>query len=128
VTFALMRTESGMLKSLVRSVLSAVIAACFALSALTLGAMPGCVTTANNTGHGHSASHSHQEGGHLPSTAHCSVHLCCANLATPVVPALAFGRSFAAHQASGFAAVSSRPESRPAHFLPYAHAPPHALI
>jgi hypothetical protein len=127
-TFLHSMTALGLGSSLARSVVCAVVAACFALSALTYGATPVCSMPAHDTpAHGHSASHSHQQGGQLPGAAHCSVHLCCANLATPVVSSLALGRSFAAHQANGFDPVSSRPESRPAHFLPFAHAPPHAL-
>jgi hypothetical protein len=117
---------------LVRSVFSAVVAACFALSALTLGAMPGCATAASDaqpaSAHGHSSSHGHPHGGQLPGAAHCPLHLCCANLATPVVSTLAVGRSFASQQAIGFVAASIIPHSRPAHLLPFAHAPPHASV
>ena len=121
-------TGPGMGSSLARSVVCAVVAACFALSALTLGAMPGCSTPAHDTpAHGQSASHGHPQGG-LPSGAHCSVHLCCANLATPVVATLDMGRSLPAVQADGFAPVSPVSQSRPPHFLPFAHAPPPASV
>jgi hypothetical protein len=119
-----------MLTPLVRSVFSAVVAACFALNALTLGAMPGCATAASDpqstSAHGHGSSQGHSHGGQLPGAGHCRLHLCCANVATPVVPILALGRMFAAQQIVGFVAAPLISDSRPAHLLPYAHAPPHA--
>ena len=115
---------------LLRSVFSAVSAACFALSALTLGGMPDCATTAAEaqptSAHGQGSSPGHPHGGQLPGTAHCALHLCCANLATPVVSSLACGRSFAAPQTIGLSSTFIIAASRPAHLLPFAHAPPHA--
>jgi hypothetical protein len=119
----------GMLKSFVRQLFSAVVVFSFGLSTLTLGATPFCATSGPDApAHGHSASHDQPQGGQQPGSAHCAVHLCCANMSTPVLSTLGIGRSFAAHPAGGFAAVSSAPESKPAHLLPFAHAPPPASI
>jgi hypothetical protein len=115
--------------SLVRSVFSGVVAACFAVSAVTFGAQPVCSTAAHDSPtHGHTTFHGQSHSGQLPDAPQCAVHLCCANLATPVLVTIEIGRSLAAEQADGFALLASVAGSRAAHLLPFAHAPPLASV
>jgi hypothetical protein len=117
-----------MLTALVRSVVSGIVATCFALSATTLGAMPlacaSVVSAEPSPAHHHGSEPGHSHRGRLPAGAHCPIHLCCATLATPVVPSLSIHASIAAQQSIGFVPFSSVPSSHPPHFLPFANAPP----
>jgi hypothetical protein len=121
-----------MLRPQVRSTLSALVTACFALSAITWGRMPGC---ANGTGTAspqvahYGTPHQHPDhSGRLPATAQCFVHLCCLQLtapssATPLSARLSEPQRLTAElPATVFVPV------RPAHVLPFAHAPPHPLV
>lgn len=114
---------------MLRSLLSGVIAACFALSAITWGTMPGCVVaTKAPAAHaaqepGTSDQHS-KHSGKLPASAACLVHLCCLQLATPGSVAVAPLRVSAPARATGLVAVTVF-FHRPSHTLPFAHAPPH---
>jgi hypothetical protein len=120
-------------RSLVRSLLSAGLTACFALSVLAWGGMPTCAVadpggTAAGTEHAAhrgDVSHRHSHGQHgAPGGRVCLVHLCCAHLALqPSTPSSA-GRLAVISADSGFAAVPVVGGSRPPHSLPFAHAPP----
>ena len=71
-----------MLKPLVRSLVSAVVAACFAFIATASGAMPGCSGQAGVADHAQHGSPA-QPGGHhhMPAGRQaCVVHVCCAHL------------------------------------------------
>lgn len=123
-------TRDRMLQPLVRSVMSAVVAACFALGAITWGAMPACPAGSNAqhaSAHGQESSHGHSHGAELPGAVHCP-HLCCANLATPLVSTVAAGRLVAEYQNPGLAARTVAQVSRPPHSLPFAHGPPHSTV
>src|SRR4051794_11001519 len=98
-----------MSKSLARSIVSAVLAACFALSVVSLDAMPGCATASAGQPaavHGHS-NHDHSNGAPLSGAARCVVHLCCAHLATTVVGIQPVDRALVVHRTIGFAAAAS---------------------
>lgn len=119
--------------ALVRSLLSALVTTCFALSAITWGSMPGCVS-AGVPAH---AAHQHQHGtagdhpahpGDLPGAIQCFVHLCCIQLATPASAAFALNRISAPEASSGLVAASLFIPIRPSHILPFAHAPPHTSV
>jgi hypothetical protein len=114
--------------SVTRSLISAVVAASFALSAATWGSMPGCATPGHAT-EGHAAgahdrqSHSRTPG-QLPEAPQCFIHLCCIQLATVSPAGQAAERFTIPDRASGFLAKKRVAESRPSHTLPFAHAPP----
>ena len=113
-----------MLRPLVRSLVSAVVAACFALSVASWGRPPECAS--------HAVAPGHHQGSHAPSGQHdqrpasqtCTVHLCCAHLAHEPPAALAAERLADAPAAAGFIGATTAPVTRPAHALPFAHAPP----
>lgn len=115
-----------MLKPLVRSVFSAVAIVGFTLSVLTAGVMPGCTTPGSEpypAVHEHGPAHHHNHAP-LPALAHCALHLCCANLATPPVATQSAGRDAVSDRVVGTTSVPSRPQERIAYLLPFAHAPP----
>jgi hypothetical protein len=120
-------TRDRMLQPFARSVISAVVAACFALGAITWGAMPECPVPGSSSQHlavhGH-GSHSHAHGAELRGVPHCP-HLCCANLATPVIVGGVAGRLFSEFRSPGLIALTTTPAVRPPHSLPFAHGPPH---
>ena len=116
-------------RSLRRSVLSAVVAACFALSAFSWGSMPGCAapasTPAAHGGHEHGGQHDHSgRAGTLPGTNQCSVHLCCLQVAGPTPETSARARLSNPARAPGLVAANLFVPLRPSHSLPFAHAPP----
>jgi hypothetical protein len=113
---------------LIRPVVSALVAACFALSAVTWGSMPGCTlpaqVTAAPSGPGHESSHNHSSPGQVPGTPQCLIHLCCIQLATSSPKAKVSERFSEPDRTSGFLAKKRALEARPSHTLPFAHAPP----
>jgi hypothetical protein len=118
---------------LFRSVLSACLTVCFAMSVVGWGSMPGCTLTgavadhgvahAGDTGHRHSHGQSHAPGRQV-----CVVHHCCAHLALqPSTPSA--GERFAeASTITGFTSASAVVAVRVAHVLPFAHAPPRPIV
>src|SRR3954471_12298309 len=117
-----------MFRSSVGSILSTFVTACFALSVLTRAAMPGCITAPESGAgvHAPAAHHDHQhDGGHSSGKqSQCPMHLCCANASAPPVALVSATAFFPALQSSGFVALLSILDDRPAHFLPFAHGPP----
>jgi hypothetical protein len=117
-----------MVKALLRSAISLVATACFALSALTWGRMPGCATGAGGPSPHiayHGASHQHSDPpGKLPAGVNCLVHLCCIQLITPAAPSLTLARVGVPEQAAGLVLTTPFVPVRPSHTLPFAQAPP----
>ena len=122
-----------MLQPLVRSSLSALVAACFAASSVTWGNLPGCATAANlpaaHTAAGHGESHQHpDQPGKVPGSVHCVVHLCCIQLITPAAAHIASARLTPPDRTVGLLPAVVFVLVRPSHTLPFAHAPPPALV
>lgn len=133
-----------MLRALLRSLRPAVLAACFAQSAIGWGGMPQCANPGGGSPSAYSASGHSDHASGAPSSEHhggtppnqaCLVHRCCAHLAPQAPVALGAQRLSDGWAAAGFAAVSPRCRRgvaavwpnlvlRPAHRLPFAHAPP----
>lgn len=118
---------------LIRPFVSALVAACFALSAITWGTMPGCTAPAPapsaHSGSGHPASHDHHANpGQVPGTPQCLVHLCCLQLATLSSREPASERLSEPARAAGFLGKARVVHARPSHTLPFAHAPPHSIV
>jgi hypothetical protein len=116
---------------MLRPLLSAVVAGCFALSAITWGTMPGCVVAASPpTAHaapGHGESHQHpNQPGKLPRSVHCLVHLCCIQLTTPATASITSTRLSPPDRTARLLPAIVFVLVRPSHSLPFAHAPPHA--
>lgn len=111
-----------MLRPLVRSLLSAVVATCFALSALSMGRPLECASHSAAGGHERPPSH-----GHAPSPPGCAVHLCCAHLAPGESATLAVMRVVDGPGASGLVPVAAIRVARPSHSLPFALAPPRTI-
>src|SRR4051812_35393680 len=110
-----------------RSTLSGLVTACFALSVLTRAVMPGCLTSPGSSpaAQAPAAHHDHpHDGGHSSNQSHCPLHLCCANLSAPAAPTISGAVLLPVPQRTGFIAPSSPVRERPAHFLPFATAPP----
>jgi hypothetical protein len=116
-----------MLRPLVRSLLSAVVAVCFTLAVTSWGRPPECASHTAFQSHGasHERPQSHQ---HTPAGQGCAVHLCCAHLAPEAPPALAADRLGEAPGDSGFTAASAVVARRLEHLLPFAHAPPRPIV
>ncbi|HZA97987.1 MAG TPA: hypothetical protein VE399_04365 [Gemmatimonadales bacterium] len=114
--------------SLIRSLVTALVAASFALSAASWGSMPGCATPGHGAeGHadGQHDSHGHSATlGEVPEAPQCFVHLCCIQLATLSPAAQAAERFAIPDRAPGFLAKKRVAGDRPSHTLPFAHAPP----
>ena len=114
-----------MSKTLCRALCSAALLACFAFSAVTLGAMPGCAPTpAQSAAAGHSGHQDAHHHGSTPASSHCVIHLCCANVALTATVGFPGARSAPAPQGFGFRAVAAITPILAAHILPFAHAPP----
>jgi len=115
------------MKTVPRSVLAAILAACFALSAFTWGSMPGCVqqagTSATHTAHVHNAHGMHSSGS--PASTQCSVHLCCMQLSGTPSETGSVGQLTSAQQNSGPVGTGFV-LLRPSHTLPFAQGPPHS--
>jgi hypothetical protein len=120
-----------MLKRLASSTLAALVTLCFAYSAITWGSMSACAGQASQSvhdSHGGGTSHQHTSGSdHGPAAAKCFVHLCCVQLATPAGDFSTQVRTAGPDRASAPQLVSQLVPVRPAHSLPFAHAPPRAL-
>jgi hypothetical protein len=121
-------TPGHKIHPMLRSLVSAVSTACFALSVITWGRMPGCVA-----GFGLSSTHAaHQETSHqhpdpsgkLPTSGNCFVHLCCLQLVAPAVAGPAPVRSSTPARVGELHPAAVLVVLRPAHTLPFAHAPP----
>ena len=122
-----LRSNIDCMRTVSRSVLAAILAACFTLSAFTWGSMPGCVqqagTSAAHAAHVHNAQGMHSTGS--PASNHCTVHLCCIQLSgTPSEPGSA-GQLTSAQQGTGPTATGFV-LLRPSHTLPFAQGPPHS--
>jgi hypothetical protein len=113
-----------MLRPLVRSLVSALVATCFALGAISWGRPMECA--------GHTAAPGQHDGSHdrsrhhgqAPASQVCTVHLCCAHVAPGARTSLAAERLGEVPAAAGLAASSIIPATRSAHTLPFANAPP----
>jgi hypothetical protein len=115
-----------MLRPLVRSLVSAVVAACFYLGGVAGSGMSGC---APSQGHDHGATHGHPgQGGQSSGGTHCVVHLCCADMAPQPPVALGTVPMGAATRDAGLGATAAVSTRRPAHSLPFAHAPPRSIV
>jgi hypothetical protein len=120
-----------MLKPLVRSLVSAVVVACFAFIATTSGAMPGCSGQAGVADHAHHGSPVNSGGGHhhMPAGRQaCVVHVCCAHLNVTGATTLGGGAVFALHAAPGFLPSAEIPGTPTPHALPFAQAPPAPIV
>jgi hypothetical protein len=117
-------------RPLVRSLVSAVVAAWFAFIATTGGAMPGCSGQASAAEHAPHATPVHPGGHHhLPAGSQaCVVHLCCAHLHVPTPATLGGERLIALHAASGFVPSADISATRTPHALPFAQAPPAPIV
>lgn len=119
-----------MLKPLVRSFVSAVVAASFAFIASASGAMPGCsgqAGVADHVQHGSPA----QSGGHhhMPAGRQvCVVHVCCAHLYAPASAMPGGEHVIALHAAAGFVPSADVPATPTPHALPFAQAPPAPIV
>jgi hypothetical protein len=117
------------MRSSLRCLLSAAVAACFALSAFTWGWMPGCAPAAAVSAahgiHGHAAhaSHAHQPGVQQGNNG-CTVHLCCIQLATTSADHTESGRFSHPERGTGSVAATPFVLLRASHSLPFAQAPP----
>jgi hypothetical protein len=113
-----------MLRPLVRSIVSTLVAACFALSAVSWGRPAVCAS--------HTAAAEHHGGSHDRSQDHgdrsagltCAVHLCCAHLALQTSAAPAADQFDEVPSTAGFTAATAVAALRLPHALPFAHAPP----
>ena len=119
-----------MLKPLVRSLVSTVFAACFALVAGTGGAMPMCSGQGSVAGHAQHGSPGHPGGHHgAPSGSQgCVVHLCCAHLDVPSRASHGSEHLIALHAAAGFVPSADIPATPTPHALPFAQAPPASIV
>ncbi len=119
-----------MLRPLVRSLVSAVVAAWFALIATTGGALPGCSGQASAADHARHGSPAHPGGHHhAPAGSQgCVVHLCCAHLDIPAPATLGGQHVIALHADSGFVPSADVPATRTLHALPFAQAPPAPIV
>jgi hypothetical protein len=119
-----------MLKPLVRSLVSAVVTACFAFIATASGAMPGCSWQASVADHAQHGSPVHSDGHHhVPAGRQaCVVHVCCAHLYAPATATLGGEHVIALHAASGFVPAAGVPATPTPHALPFAQAPPALIV
>jgi hypothetical protein len=119
-----------MLKPFVRSLVSAVVAACFAFIATASGAMPGCSGQAGVGEHAQHGSPAHPGGQHqMPAGRQaCVVHVCCAHLYAPASATLGGEHVIALHAASGFTPSADVPTTPTPHALPFAQAPPAPIV
>jgi hypothetical protein len=119
-----------MLKPLVRSLVSAVVAASFAFIASASGAMPGCSGQAGVADHAQHGSPA-QPGGqhHMPAGRQaCVVHVCCAHLYAPASTTSGGEDVIALHAATGFVPAADLPATPTPHALPFAQAPPAPIV
>ena len=119
-----------MLNPLVRSLVSAVVAASFAFIASASGAMPGCSGQAGVADHAQHGSPTHPGSHHnMPAgRPACVVHVCCAHLIAPAPTAPSGEDVIALHAASGFVPAADLPATPTPHALPFAEAPPAPIV
>ena len=118
-----------MLKPLVRSLVSALVAACFAFIATTSGAMPGCAGQAGVADHAQHGSPAPGGHHHMPAGRQaCVVHVCCAHLNATAPTALGGEQVFALHAAPGLLPSADIPATPTPHALPFAQAPPAPIV
>ena len=119
-----------MLKPLVRSLVSAVVAASFAFVATASGAMPGCSGQTGVADHEQHGSPAHPGGHHhMPAGPQvCVVHVCCAHLNATAPTTLGAEQVFALHAAPGFLPSAGIPTTPTPHALPFAQAPPPPIV
>ena len=119
-----------MVRPLVRSLVSAVVALCFAVMASTGGAMPACASAGTGTSHAAHGSAGHAGGHHgVPAgSPGCAVHLCCAHVLVAPPAGLGSDRLIAVSADAGFLPSTDVLSSRPPHALPFAQAPPAPLV
>jgi hypothetical protein len=119
-----------MVRPLVRSLVSAVVALCFAVMASTGGAMPACAAAGTGTSHAAHGSAGHAGGHHgVPASSQgCVVHLCCAHVLVAPTAGLGSDRVVSVSAAAGFVPSADLPDSRTPHALPFAQAPPAPLV
>lgn len=118
-----------MVRPLVRSLVSAVVALCFAVMASTGGAMPACAGAGNTASHAHgSAGHAGGHHGAPAGSQGCVVHLCCAHLLVASAAGAGSDRVVAVSAAVGFVPSADLPDFRTPHALPFAQAPPAPLV
>jgi hypothetical protein len=119
-----------MLKPVVRSLVSAVVAACFAFIATASGAMPGCSGPASVTDHAQHGSPLHPDGHHhVPAGRQvCVVHVCCAHLYAPASATVGGEHVILLDAASGFVPSADLTATPTPHALPFAQAPPAPII
>jgi hypothetical protein len=114
-----------MLRPLVRSIVSTLVAACFALSAASWGRPSVCASHTAGAEHhegSHDRSHDH---GTRPASLTCTVHLCCAHhLALQPSAAPAADQFGEVPSTTGLTAATAVAALRLPHTLPFAHAPP----
>ncbi|HUR94001.1 MAG TPA: hypothetical protein VMY76_05430 [Gemmatimonadales bacterium] len=110
----------------IRSLIAALLAACFALVTTAGSTMPGCPGQGGGATPGQHHAHGHSEGGPgSPSGAStCVVHLCCAQMALPATAATGGEHHLELPQDPGAAPAVTHRAARAPHTLPFAHAPP----
>ena len=124
LTFGVSLIRGLMVRQLARSIVSTLVAACFALSAASWGRPAVCATHTAGAEH-HGGSHDRSpEPGDRPAGLTCTVHLCCAHLALETAPAPATDGYGEVPSIAGFTAATAVAALRLPHALPFAHAPP----
>jgi hypothetical protein len=113
-----------MLRPLVRSLVSLVVAACFALSATSWGRPLDCAGHSQSPGQHQGPQDRSHHHGQPPAGQACAAHLCCAHVTTGARTMLAAERLGEIAAASGFVGPRALPATRSAHTLPFAQAPP----
>jgi hypothetical protein len=113
-----------MLRPLVRSLVSAMVATCFALGAISWGRPMECVGHATTPGQHDGSQDRSRHHGQAPASQVCAVHLCCAHVAPGARTSLAPERLGEIPAAAGSVAATATPATRSAHTLPFANAPP----
>ena len=120
-----------MVRPLVRSLVSAVVAVGFAFIASTGGGvMPACSAPGSDAGHAEHGTPGHPAGHHdTPAGSQgCVVHLCCAHLHVLSPASLGSERLIALTAAAGFMPTTALPTIRTPHALPFAQGPPAPLV
>jgi hypothetical protein len=113
-----------MFRPLVRSLVSVVVAACFALSATSWGRPLDCAGHSSSTGQHQGPQDPSHHHGQPPAGQACAVHLCCAHVTPGARTTLAAERLGEIAAARGFAVARVILAARSPHTLPFAQAPP----
>ncbi len=117
-----------MLRPLVRSLVSTVVAVCFALVSTAGTTMPGCPGQGGVAPPGQHASHGPSDHDSSSGNQACVVHLCCAQMELPAASARGVERQVEQQAAGGFIRAVTTIAARPPHTLPFAHAPPTPIV